>query len=63
MWKTGANISEVSLAIGTDKRIGKHFLNASPGFGGSCFKKDISNLVYICESYGLYETAQYWQRL
>ena len=61
--KTGANISEVSLAIGTDKRIGKHFLNASPGFGGSCFKKDISNLVYICESYGLYETAQYWQKV
>ena len=61
--KTGANIREVSLAIGTDKRIGKHFLNASPGFGGSCFKKDISNLVYICESYGLYETAQYWQKV
>ena len=61
--KTGANISEVSLAIGTDKRIGNHFLNASPGFGGSCFKKDISNLVYICESYGLYETAQYWQKV
>ena len=61
--KTGANISEVSLAIGTDKRIGNHFLNASPGFGGSCFKKDISNLVYICESYGLYETALYWQKV
>ena len=61
--KTGANISEVSLAIGTDRRIGNHFLNAGPGFGGSCFKKDISNLVYICESYGLFETARYWEKV
>ena len=61
--KTGADISEVSLAIGADKRIGNYFLNAGPGFGGSCFKKDISNLVYICENYGLIETAKYWQKV
>ena len=61
--QTGANINEVSLAIGSDKRIGKYFLNAGPGFGGSCFKKDISNLVYICNFYGLNETASYWQKV
>ncbi len=59
--KTEANISEVSNAIGTDSRIGNKFLNASVGFGGSCFKKDILNLVYICESYGLHEVARYWE--
>ncbi len=56
-----ANIGEVSTAIGTDSRIGPKFLNASIGFGGSCFKKDILNLVYICESYGLHEVARYWE--
>jgi UDPglucose 6-dehydrogenase len=47
--------------VGSDKRIGPRFLNASIGFGGSCFKKDILNLVYICRSYGLNEVADYWQ--
>ena len=45
---TGADIKEVSLAIGMDQRIGSRFLNAGPGFGGSCFQKDILNLVYLC---------------
>ena len=59
--KTGANISEVSRAVGMDSRIGNKFLNASIGFGGSCFKKDILNLVYICRSQGLDEVADYWE--
>ncbi len=59
--KTGANVSEVAHAIGMDSRIGSRFLNSSVGFGGSCFKKDILNLVYICEHYGLTEVAQYWE--
>uniref|UniRef100_A0A0G4HK13 UDP-glucose 6-dehydrogenase n=1 Tax=Chromera velia CCMP2878 TaxID=1169474 RepID=A0A0G4HK13_9ALVE len=59
--KTGANVKEVSYAIGTDGRIGPKFLNASVGFGGSCFQKDILNLVYLCESFGLPEVAKYWQ--
>merc|ERR1712087_919072 len=59
--RTGADVSEVSRAIGADSRIGPKFLNASIGFGGSCFQKDILNLVYICESEGLHEVAQYWQ--
>jgi UDPglucose 6-dehydrogenase len=59
--KTDASILEVSRAVGMDSRIGSRFLNASVGFGGSCFKKDILNLVYICESYGLQEVAQYWE--
>lgn len=59
--KTEANITEVSHAIGMDDRIGAKFLNASVGFGGSCFKKDILNLVYIAENYGLHEVAQYWE--
>jgi UDPglucose 6-dehydrogenase len=59
--KTDASVSEVSRAIGMDSRIGSRFLNSSVGFGGSCFKKDILNLVYICESYGLHEVAQYWE--
>lgn len=59
--KTGADISEVSRAIGTDSRIGAKFLQASIGFGGSCFQKDILNLVYICESEGLDAVAKYWQ--
>ncbi len=61
--KTGADITDVSLATGTDRRIGKYFLNAGPGFGGSCFKKDISNLVYICNYYGLNEVSSYWQKV
>ena len=59
--KTDANILEVARAVGMDSRIGNRFLNASVGFGGSCFRKDILNLVYICESYGLHEVAQYWE--
>merc|ERR1711957_1044095 len=59
--KTGADVEEVSQAIGMDTRIGRKFLGASVGFGGSCFQKDILNLVYICESEGLPEVAQYWQ--
>ena len=58
--KTEADVQEVAYAIGKDSRIGSRFLNASVGFGGSCFKKDILNLVYICESYGLTEVAEYW---
>merc|ERR1712157_703358 len=63
MGRTGADVSEVSRAIGTDTRIGKKFLNASIGFGGSCFQKDILNLVYICEQFGLHEVAAYWQQV
>lgn len=59
--KTDADISEVSYAIGMDSRIGSKFLNASVGFGGSCFQKDILNLVYLCRSYGLNEVADYWE--
>lgn len=57
---TGANIAEISRSCGTDPRIGSRFLQASVGFGGSCFQKDILNLVYLCESYGLHECAEYW---
>ena len=60
---TGANINEVALAIGTDSRIGKKFLNPGPGFGGSCFKKDILNLVYLCKYYGLFEVSEYWEQI
>ena len=60
---TNADIKEVAKAIGMDSRIGSKFLNASIGFGGSCFKKDILNLVYICKSYGLDEVAQYWENV
>jgi UDPglucose 6-dehydrogenase len=59
--KTEADVREVAHAIGMDGRIGSKFLRASVGFGGSCFKKDILNLVYICEHYGLTEVARYWQ--
>ena len=59
--KTDADVGEVARAIGMDGRIGARFLNASVGFGGSCFKKDILNLVYISESYGLEEVARYWE--
>ena len=58
--KTEADISEVARAIGKDSRIGSKFIRPSIGFGGSCFKKDILNLVYLCESYGLTEVAEYW---
>jgi len=61
--KTGADVQEVSRAIGADTRIGSKFLGASVGFGGSCFQKDILNLVYICESEGLPEVAAYWQQV
>jgi UDPglucose 6-dehydrogenase len=61
--KTGANISEVAYAIGSDSRIGDKFLKTSVGYGGSCFKKDILNLVYIAESYGLDEVARYWENV
>ncbi|WP_224490199.1 nucleotide sugar dehydrogenase [Robertkochia flava] len=61
--KTDANVAEVSKAIGLDSRIGPKFLNASVGFGGSCFQKDILNLVYICKSYGLTEVAEYWDQV
>ena len=61
--KTGADIGELSTAIGMDSRIGKKFLNASVGFGGSCFKKDILNLVYLCKHYGLNEVAEYWHQV
>ncbi|PTS99810.1 nucleotide sugar dehydrogenase [Flavobacterium sp. HMWF030] len=61
--KTGADINEVARAIGMDSRIGPKFLKASVGFGGSCFKKDILNLVYIAKSYGLNETADYWEQV
>ncbi len=59
--KTEASVLEVARAVGMDSRVGPRFLNASVGFGGSCFKKDILNLVYICESYGLHEVARYWE--
>ncbi|MDA8243449.1 MAG: nucleotide sugar dehydrogenase [Elusimicrobia bacterium] len=60
---TEADIDQVAKAIGMDSRIGPKFLKTGPGFGGSCFKKDILNLVYICESYGLAEVAEYWRQV
>ena len=59
--KAEADITEVACAVGMDSRIGPKFLNASVGFGGSCFKKDILNLVYLCRHYGLEEVADYWE--
>lgn len=61
--KTEANVDEVARAAGFDKRIGRHFLKAGVGFGGSCFKKDILNLVYLCNYYGLPEVAHYWEQV
>ncbi|MBZ4041981.1 UDP-glucose 6-dehydrogenase [Flavobacterium hibisci] len=61
--KTGADVNEVARAIGMDSRIGAKFLKASVGFGGSCFQKDILNLVYIAKSYGLNEVADYWEQV
>jgi UDPglucose 6-dehydrogenase len=61
--KTGADINEVAKAIGMDSRIGSKFLKASVGFGGSCFQKDILNLVYISKSFGLNKVADYWEQV
>ena len=61
--KTGADIIEVSTAVGMDSRIGNQFLKPSVGFGGSCFQKDILNLVYLCKHYGLNEVAEYWHQV
>ena len=61
--KTGANIDELSKAIGMDNRIGPKFLKASVGFGGSCFSKDILNIVYLCKYYGLEQVAEYWYQV
>ena len=61
--KTGADVNEVAKAIGMDSRIGSKFLKASVGFGGSCFQKDILNLVYIAKSYGLNQVADYWEQV
>ena len=61
--KTGADVDEVASVIGRDERIGPKFLKASVGFGGSCFQKDILNLVYLCESFGLHEIADYWEQV
>ncbi len=58
---TGADVDEVAGVLGMDHRIGKYFLKAGPGFGGSCFKKDVLNLVYLCRTYGLEECADYWE--
>ncbi len=60
---TGADVREVAKAIGADSRIGNKFLNAGPGFGGSCFQKDLLNLVYLCKYYGLKEVANYWEQV
>lgn len=60
---TGADVDEVARAIGTDSRIGPKFLKSSVGFGGSCFQKDILNLVYLCEHFGLREVAAYWEQV
>ena len=60
---TGADVDEVARVIGADRRIGPKFLKAGPGFGGSCFKKDVLNLVYLCESFGLHTAAQYWTQV
>lgn len=60
---TGADVDEVARAIGTDSRIGPKFLKASVGFGGSCFQKDLLNLVYLCESFGLPHVAEYWRQV
>jgi UDPglucose 6-dehydrogenase len=60
---TGADVDEVAHVIGRDSRIGPKFLKASIGFGGSCFQKDILNLVYLCEHYGLSDVATYWEHV
>ena len=60
---TGAAVQDVARAIGSDSRLGSKFLKAGPGFGGSCFQKDILNRVYLCGHYGLHEVAAYWQQV
>ena len=60
---TGGNVKEVAEAIGLDHRVGKLFLSPGPGFGGSCFKKDILNLVYLCKQFNLSEVAEYWNQV
>jgi len=60
---TDADVDEIARSIGADPRVGPKFLKASVGFGGSCFQKDILNLVYICESFGLQECADYWHQV
>ena len=60
---TGADVREVARAIGSDSRLGARFLQAGPGFGGSCFQKDILNLVYLCRHYGLEAVASYWEQV
>jgi len=61
--KTGADVDEISRAIGADSRIGSKFLKSSVGFGGSCFQKDILNLVYLCRHFNLPEVADYWEQV
>ncbi|MGZ2369838.1 UDP-glucose 6-dehydrogenase [Ancylomarina sp. YFZ004] len=61
--KTGADVDEISRAIGADSRIGAKFLKSSVGFGGSCFQKDILNLVYLCQHFNLPEVADYWEQV
>ena len=60
---TGAAVQEVARAIGSDSRLGPKFIKAGPGFGDSCFQKDILNLVYLCRHYGLHEVADYWEQV
>merc|ERR1711943_94910 len=60
---TGANVQEVAHSIGVVSRIGPKFLKSSVGFGGSCFQKDILNLVYLCQSFGLEQVADYWHQV
>ena len=60
---TGADVDEVARVMGADHRIGPKFLKAGPGFGGSCFRKDVLNLVYLCESFGLHTAAEYWSQV
>jgi len=60
---TGADVQQVAQAVGADRRVGPYFLNASVGFGGSCFGKDLAGLVYLCESCGLPEVAEYWRQV
>ncbi len=61
--RTGADVDEIALAIGADSRIGPKFLKSSVGFGGSCFQKDILNLVYLCHHFNLPEVADYWEQV
>ena len=56
-------LQKYPIFFGMDKRIGEYFLQSGPGFGGSCFKKDILNLVYISKNYGLNEVAEYWEKV